>query len=629
MTITRKTPGQPAAAPATPAAAPATPNYTTGATPGHQPSPQQPNDAFAQPDQLSSLQSFRGNFGRMLTQSGAGESVVKLAAQFNTILTDNALDKDIKLIVLDRQTSSVTFSCLVLSHVTQAVGGEQIATMHIMVVEGSAPKLGNRQAPLGNGLNAEIPLVPGDIQNAALWTIASNAVQATYSVPVVTAQAGLSVIPAELAADDYDHCRNVLSTAIEACSVIGMSIAGVAHGVLDVGVFRGDGRVQARVDYNPAPAETAAGLPVRSDLAMDVVFAQNGQQNDPFSQDTLVLSSFTGFIDLIPVAPEVAMPGHLPKTAVYMPQLVLTNLFSANRLTIESQLLALAAARALGADMGWGATFNRKAAGGMNFRDIGAIGLDVPVLANQPGGPSRIDTRAQAFDAGKLYELLSLGVHPELMYRMDIPESSEMTWIQSAFSAAATNSEAYNAVIQAANNLTKGCFNSNFPGGPITYVENQRTIMGYYIDKSTQKMVSLATIDYLAVLNYYGDTDMATVREFDATYDPRQPIDQRIDKRLKIIKTIVGNDIRVTGYATPTLFLASFIDSLASAVQQAGLTIQPSNLQWNSTGDTRRTFGQFSQYTVASTGMPTLFQPAWTGQQQQPRSAQWGWGNRR
>ena len=622
MTVTRKTQGQ---------ATPSQPAFQGAAASGQQQAPQQQHShGYAQPDQLSSLQQFRGQFGRVLTQSGAGESVVKLATQFNTILTDNGLDKDIKLIVLDRQTSSVTFSCLVLAQMLQGSGNEQLVTMHIMVVEGSAAKLGNRIIPVGNGMNVEIPLVPGDIQNAQLWTIASNMVQQSYSIPVVTAQAGLSVIPAELSADDYDHCRNVLSVACEATSIIAKSISGISHDILDVSYFKGDGRVQARVDYNPVPSETAAGLPVRSDLAMDVVFAQNGQQNDPFSQDSLTLSSFTGYVDLIPVAPELAMPGQLPKTQIYVPQMVLTNLYSPTSLTLESQLLALAAARALGAEMGWGATFNRKAAAGMNFRDIGAVALDVPVLANQPGGPSRIDTRAQAFDPSKLYELLTLAVHPELMFRMDIPEAGEMTWVHSAFSAAASNNEAYQAIVQAADNLTKGCFSNIFGGGPITVVENQRTILGYYIDKATQRMTPLSTIDYLAVLNYYGDTDMGTVREFDSTFYPQMPLEQRIDKRLKIIRSIVGNDIRITGYATPTLFMAHFIDSLATAVQQAGLHIQPSNLQWNSSGDNRRTFNQFNQYTVSSTGMPGLFQNnQWGGQQQQQRATTWGWGTRR
>lgn len=573
----------------------------------------QPAAAAAQPADNSNnnpagLMSLRQRFGGAVPRTTAGETVKKFAETFRKVIEESG--EDYRVIIMDSAVYNTVLSAIVVTGIAQGAGGRQFVAAHTLIVEASGPKPGNLTVNIG-GNTIELLSTAGDVANDAMWEKVKQAVAQSYGGTMVVCDAGASVIPKELTNEerDVDNVVRVLAGAAEAVYQTLLKESGHEPDRFCVDQISRSDRVTARLDYNPSGVLTSAGLPIRSDIAIDVVGSAGGNNADPFANNQVEITSTDGFLDLLYVKPPQVGMGVPPVTQHFMPRYIITNLESRlGAVTMELFLFALHSAQLLSKNMAWAAAFRPRLGSDAALRDIGAVALEVPGLTE---AGRKIDTQTAAFDIQKLYELLTVTVHPNVIYAMDVEERGENSWMTLAFIAAAQNDPtAYQLIVDAANRLTNNRFSQVFKGGQIVLDDCNRIHLGYYIDAKTNQRRDIRTVDYLAMLNYVGETDMGVVVEFDRTYsDVDRPLELRLKRRHELLQQVLGETMRVTGYARRITFNPMFLEALAQAIQGSGFSIQPGNLQFDYGVNTRRGFDMFNAMAFNSAHMGGMFNP--------------------
>lgn len=520
----------------------------------------------------SGLSSAQSRLRNPMARTSAGEAVHRYLEAFKKVVTaEGGLGDAVKLLVLDGSIRGSALSSILL---TRRLGDRVM--VHNLVVEASAGRLNNTEIALGNQ-KIEIPTVAGDVNNEGFWAKIKAVVREAFG-GVEVIYAGATVLPRELDPEDTFHIRSVLYYADAAVWTTTQSYSAQPDEPFSVTWATRSDKLSARLDFAPQNVETAAGLPVRSDVSV-VLTASTNNTNDPLQASNLDFSRVDGYVDLVYAPPAPAAVGQMPQTQHYVPRLVLTSCApQLNAITMELMLLAISSATLLSRNMLWANVFRPRYGAGVNLRDIGAVGLDVPMLSGDPNG-KKIDTQSATFDANQLYTLVKAAVRENLVYSFDVEECGDQSWLQLAFvSAANGDQDAHRMIVQAADNLTAGQFSQHFAGGPLFVDDNNRVLLGYYVDGTTGQREDLRRIDYLAMLNYVGAQDMQAVVDYANTFDQSSvDLPVRLEKRIKILEKVCGETMRITGYARRVTLTPNFIDALAKGVLAAGLNIQPSN----------------------------------------------------
>lgn len=584
------------------------------------------NTAQANIPQHSGLSGIQARLANPLSRSSAGEAVNKLVEGIKKILTNEGdAVKDVGVLVVDGQVRGSVLSSILICRRLQ----DRVTTFNL-IVEASANRLSNTEQTINN-TKVETPTVPGDVNNAGFWDKCITVVQERYG-RVTVQYAGASVIPRELSAEDTARLRAIVYYADTAVWTTMANSSTTPPEPFSVTWLTNKEKLQARLDFQPQPQETAAGLPIRSDVSV-VLTGSTINGSDPLLAGSQDFSRVDGYVDLVYDPPGQPALGMIQQTQHYWARLVMTLAApQLNAITPELLLLSIGSSTLLSRNMAWANVFRPRYGAGTNLRDIGAIGFDVPSYAGSVE-PKKIDTQSATWTVDNLFSLLTAAVRPSLIYSIDVEETGDLSWLQLLLVGAANGDpEAYGLITRAADNLTAGRFSQRFAnGGPIVVDDNNRIFLGYYQENNNGVIEKrdIRSIDYLAMLNHVGQTDMKAVVDYTNTFDQTNvelPI--RLEKRLRILEKVLGETLRITGYARRVTFTPAFIEALALAIVDAGLNIQPSNVYSDMGGNVRRGNENIAAMAYGGTAVQNLFNYGNNINRSGGAGASYRWGGR-
>lgn len=545
------------------------------------------------------------DYGRVsraaFSRNPQSDVITKLSNALQEVYKNGAqIDKsfEVTLIPIDyNNTRTLVKSCIVVA-VRDLQNPDNGVAYHTLVLEGSSESIQNEFQMIGNQ-NIEITKVTGDV-----WT---PVFQAEVQEWVARQFPGKNLLPVDaevvyntLDPENHNRVHQLAMNALAACATeLDIRAGGVD---IDLGAVDQDNTLTVQMSFNNAQTEDAAGMPVRSDIVVD--FRAGGQPipNQPGSTTRVsTLSRISGFMDLVWVPAVQQQQAFNPWVAAqqvaptadefkrYIPRFVMTDLESQTLLTTRAELLALVTAFTLRENNAWVESFRPSPVQteGVDWKDIGAVGIEANFDRNPNGFGSRIDTKSDQFQRGQnqqgdyLMRLVASVFQPKLMISLDIPECGPQTWFTSVFAAAGevnnpNSSGATEYIIKEADKLTHGRFLKHFPANArVTVDENNRIFKGYWVDRNGH-MRSLDEIDYLAVLNMVGDRDPELAREWSDSFAlTGVPLEIRLDKRRKIINGILGqNNVHIKGFARRVTFEPAFVDALVAACKEVGLSMR-------------------------------------------------------
>lgn len=556
-----------------------------------QPQPQ-PQQQYQQgQDQGLSYMNIDSILRRPISRSSAGESVLRYNEVLRSILKAETRDlpnDPFRLLVLDSNISMAPLSSILVCHHRSKGGQEHVAVYTLLVESSAGGRLSNRQINIA-GQQIEVTTVPGDVYDDIYWSKVHKRVAETANTGAQIHDAGVFVIPSELSVDDEGRLRSVLFNATTALVAVMNSILGSSEPPFSAGWDSSRSTLTARIDYGTANDENPAGLPVRSDISINLqgVVAAGGQSQ---YEQAKGITKIDGFVDLVydaqsPQGQQMPPYGwqqqQPPQTQRYYPRFVITDSDSVtNAVTMELQLLGLSTATLLSKGMAWAGVFQPNyGAQGVDLRDIGAVGYEVNLTGDPNAELDRIDTKAESFTQDSLYQLIHMAVHNALIYSMDIEETGALNWITGAFAAAANNDPAARQlIVEAADTLTLGNFSQLFGNEPIAVDDHNRIHLGYYRG-ADDKRRDIRELDYLAMLNMMGAKDPRVVIEYADTFDRTDvPLEIRLERRLNIMRAVLGESLQIKGFARRITFNPKFIKALEESCAAAGMIVRPSNV---------------------------------------------------
>lgn len=562
-------------------------------------------------------------WGRPVSRRTSGEAVKALDVAIRNEMAasiDEQYKDSFKLLILNNQTNQTLLSSLLLVLNVQDAKGTNHSLVFNLAVEGSGPRRDSRFVPI-NGTQVEIEWVPGDTAaEAHTWTKIENFLSEQYGRQTVLHYVGAMVLPIELSPEDEAHIHSIVFTATQALYTAMENDVTQTESPISVSMLDNGATMSATLDYNPAPMANAVGLPVRNDLQITLKGLIQGQQSQTGYDQPIDLTRVSGYIDLLFAEQQPPAFGQQPPTQRYYPRYVMTLLDSeVDAITPELQLLSLSTATLLARNMQWGAAFAPRfnIAGGQDLRDIGALGYEVN-LSPDPNAPrEKFDTKSQSFGLPQLATLLGTTIFDQLVYSLDIDEAGELTWLHQVFLAAAGgNADAYQSIIDSANNLTDGHFARLWQGGPIVVDDSNRIHTGYFTGNDGLKH-DVREIDYLAMLNLMGHQDLSVVVQWsDSFLNSAIPEPVRVETRARILKSLL-NDFKHKGFARRVNFTPEFLTALAQACANAGLGIRQQNTFQVFTGAAGRGAFAGAQFGVNGQQVGSMFnfgqQPGYGG----------------
>ncbi len=428
--------------------------------------------------------------------------------------------------------------------------------------------------------------VVGDVYTPELWGTIVGVVSESIGAKIQAFDAGHQTLPAEMDIKDKDAIHKIAFFASEALTRT--ALGEILQSQADILALKDLGEnitASAAIDFRTVPSHTAAGLPLRSDFAVNLRYSEGGGKAEQSADkafdlgSSIPLGGAEGFIDLSYRQPERAGFGQQQATQQYYGRVILTRLDTEQDvITPELQMLSLLGSTILSRNLNWARVWSPSVRG-MNpgMHDIGSLGYEVP----DPNGGflGRIDTSSAAFDDAALAQLVATTIHERPIISMDVEESGELTWLNRTLLDAAENSiDANQAVVNALNNLTNGNFSRLWNrNDQVCVADENRIHLGYY--ETDEGRRDIRDLDYLAVLTRYGGDDAEMVAKWQATYDDLDvPADVRLAEREEMIRKILGPTVVITGYARRITFHPDALDLALEAAAEAGLRVRPEHV---------------------------------------------------
>lgn len=559
-----------------------------------------------EPQRQSGIAGLRANLQNPMARSTASEAVNRFKEAFLKALGKEGEGvSSVKILTLDGNIRGSALSSLLLCRAHEG----RVAVANL-ILEASNPNLAPTEISIGQS-KIELPTVPGDVNNPAYWDKIRAVVREAYG-EVEVLYGGGSVIPLEMKSDDEARIRTVLYYADTGVYNTLVNAFGIAVEPFNISMLTSSGiKVATRRDFAPVPFETATGLPIRADFSVLTTASENTKS--PLESGATELARLGAYADILYMPPDQAGLGQIQPTQHYYVHIIATAIEPVtDRITLELQLFAIAQLALLSKNLTWANAFrNRESITGTDLRDIGAIGYDVPAFAGKGPGElgARIDTKSPNFTNDMFYTLVATAFRPNPIYSFDIEETGEMSWLNLVFVAAANGDDAANrAIIQAADNLTGGNFSKLFKGGPLFW-DNENVIhFGHYVDRDTNTITDIRTIDYLAMLNIAGQNEYRAVLEYAETFDnTTKEAVLRLEKRLRIQERLAGPTLRITGKGRRVTVAPGTMDALVQSIVNAGLVINPDNIYTEFNGQSRRGNEHLARLAYGGTGFNNLF----------------------
>lgn len=530
------------------------------------------------------------------------EAIDKISAGTQT------LPVEFQYIAIDGEAHNLLISAIVVTAVARnATGDAKLVAHHTLLLESTARGVSSIEGKFNN-VPYERLVHTCDAYDATLRGKIEEQVKALYpGYGLIDADA--TAVPANLDIKSEEAVRNVVSNAtVAASSVLSSYIAPDGYALTAAVAAE---QFQTEVKTSHGHFIDLVQQPVRGDVVLEMsrltgrqaAQQQGGELNYNSSQAKETITHITGFIDLVstPNAVQQQFGGNVnfvnnnaEVNKIYTPRFVITNIDApdvAPELPVLLQGLATTVdlnnnARWVGALIQQHKNGAAHANGGVNIRDLSAIGLEAPVISQQgnfqvleQAKQGRLSLDSVNTNDAVLAAVIQTYIHSDLLVSIDVPQCGPSAWQLTAIVASAMGDQrATNEVIDAANLLTEGRFLDLYRaacGGtvkPLFFNDNALINLGYY--DSPEGPRDIRDIDYLAVLNATGDTSLADIDDWsnllaNADVDPffRLQETRRIQQRLIEGARITGRALRIT--ANP-----AFLYALATAVYECGVVYE-------------------------------------------------------
>ena len=496
----------------------------------------------------------------------------------------------ISLIDIDNTNdTAMVFSSLVVAVKNKEIAPNTIA-YHILLLEATGEKLKSIYENIG-GVQTEIIHVTSDALDDNLLALAARKIKQAFPNDTAILVDGC-VVPATFNPEDRSAVHKLALNAGLACtteiqlrtpSFKDFNLASVLH----------ESTMAIDVAFNRQQMANVVGDPMRSDVLINFNSTKisDKRQASRFSivntgDRQVTVAEAAGFTDLVwaPVNQAAAYNPYQPvnpalatQTQSFAARFVLTNLASDFSYTPSVIWLALATALSLRDDNNWIQGFRPTpgSANGVDLTDIGAINIPANLERNQSGYGERINTKSDDFKDVDLGQFIAATVRQGLMISLDCPEVGPQSWYTSVFAAAAKGSNAaYNALYEAANNLTNGLFERYFQHGASMFVDtNNRVHLGTWIDNTGAKR-DIRDIDMVAVCNLAGDRNPGLIAQWSNTFLLNTNPLQRFDERRKLISALTNETAVFTGAAQRVTFSAQVLEALSRGIRESGLPVR-------------------------------------------------------
>lgn len=578
-----------AAAPAQPqasAAKPTAPKQPSKATPRQNPTPEQTMTQFTP-------LSRRNVIG---LRRGVSSEVMRTLVETIDDLSKDVSFQDVKFDYIEMEAgNSLKISALVVA-ATSKNPNDKVVAHHTMILASTGTRTVGAD---GNfmGTKYERLLVPADGYDKRMREEVAQRLAAKFpGYTQVSAEA--SVVPESVNPSNEREVLALTSNATIAAATMLQTKLGQIDDFTLVGASQANMGVEIKSSF--AHGTNLAGLPVRSDVIIEMtdILAQsqnNQNNNDELSYSdaaaTSLVSQINGYIDMIyyPGGNNIGF-GVQQNLYTYVPRFVITNMDSEVTNTLPALLLALQTTQALAEQDRWqGALLRQHKEGashpmrGVNIRDLGVIGLEVPRTTNfnplqqlEETKPARFPTASAANGDAMVGTLIQTYIHPKsLVISMDVEENGPNTWLTSIFVAAARGDvNADRELFDAAELLTLGNFSKRLQQQGLDgarFMINDNALINLGVWNSEYGLRDIRDWDYLSVFNATGEADPNIIRDFsdqlvNSEVDPMF----RLAENRKILTDLVDG-VTITGRAARVTVDPGVLFCLSQAVRDAGL----------------------------------------------------------
>jgi hypothetical protein len=528
-----------------------------------------------------------------MSRTAASEVLVKAMAVLTAQYLKDFKDSPMEVIVLavdNTKETRLSLSSVVVCARNKANPGAGVS-YHTVILEGSGESLADEVVTYNNR-QIVISRFAADVMTSVYRDTVATIVQRAFPGKSCFAVSG-QVIPRSFNWEDENAARLVAANAsLPVLSDQEMRDSNWQD--FDLSQRAIDANLQVRVDFNQPDKVDYVGLPVRSNISVDLIateIVKPDAQGIKSQARTMKVTSVGGYIDLV-WAPVTQPQGYgygydnqsQPMNQKFAARLVVTNLENYLRPSIPAQLLALATTIALTEGKAWYPYYSprpKEASKGaaVDLKDIGAINVEANIFNDPSGYGGAVDTKAASFNVNKLSlgTLLQGAVRPGLTISLLVSDLGADTWYNEVFSLAAQgNPRAAQALLEGANTLTGGKF-AQFYGGndnPVMVMDEQ-VHLGYYIGADGQRH-DIRDYDYLAMLNLGAsqstEIQRQTAQAFsDTFYRTEYPLAQRLSERKRMLSELIRYETTWTGMARLVTLDDKFVIALGNACKAAGL----------------------------------------------------------
>ena len=521
-----------------------------------------------------------------ISRQPTSEVLTKAATAMQETVTKITLDSsyEVNLMKVDNTKETALRLSSIVVVVTNPSMGE--LAYHVVLLESSASAIPPKMETI-NGSQVQIDRFAADVYDDAYRRAVADMVSRAFP-GYKTRECSANVCPSIFNWADVEAVRQFVNNAVLPC-VAELEQRSSNFVDLDFSKFANDAKLQAEISFNQGTLTDYNGLPVRNDVVINLsaISAEMKEAGTLNNQDRSVpVARVGGFIDLMWAPMEAqANPYGQPnpnRSQKYGARFVMTNLENTMRMTVSSQLLALAAAMCLGEGNAWFPNFKPRPEGfggqRIDPRDIGAINIEANVFNDASGFGPKIDTKSATFTQQNLGSLLISALRPGLMFALDVSTCGSDTWYNEVFSVAASgHAGANNAIVEAANVLTGGALRARYAGNTPVVVNDERILMGFWIGADGVRH-DIREIDYLAILNLVGEKDKGAAQAWSDTFiRDEYNIYKRLDARKKMIADVIGSDVHFTQVAQRVTWTNEFLTAFGQACQDIKLSIRTIN----------------------------------------------------
>jgi len=524
---------------------------------------------------------FHRSFGR----NQSSQAVIELEKAFNKCLEENlkqdaARSVSYAIHAIDSNDNQDVAIAAVLAVAKLETDKGRKGVVYIMLVEDSVPQMPIIEINVaGSNKPVQLPMTAGDYATPSLWDAIEVKLKQIYGSDVEFSPVGSDTLArGVITAGEKDKLtvRSALFAAMAAIDTfIETSFIPDAER-LTIQMVTNNAKTSIQMNLNDAPRTGETGLPVRSDIVMSL--QATVQTNVKGIPDQVVpicsLAAYTNLLYTVPPPPTNL--NMRPDTRRFTPQVVLTQIESENNLvTLETSLLSLSMAAILDFNEQYLAPFIPSATRNNQFRDFGAVGYEVNFVPEDPNARPSGKEDMSKLSTAEIHQMMNMALFDDLHVALLVNESGPNTWLNVAFSDAASgNAAAYQAIIDAANKLTGNVFGQNFPAGaPIAHLSSTRLHLGYYRTAEHDEIRDLLDIDQLWMYNFCGERNIDMAYEFAETFLGNDDPNVQLANRWQIITRCVPSATLVS-YGQIVDLDPAFLTALTQSVKNAGLPLR-------------------------------------------------------